>query len=119
MDTVKYHINENWSLWFGQTKFSDNRKRVYSSQKLQFVDRSLVNARFNLERDVGVQIYHIGNSGNVILKEAFAISLGNGTNVIIDDQNGYQYTGRIEFIYMGEFTGKGDYYGADLAMKKY
>ena len=53
------------------------------------------------------------------MKEAFAISLGNGTNVIIDDQNGYQYTGRIEFIYMGEFTGKGDYYGADLAMKKY
>ena len=53
-----YYINENWSLWFGQTKLPGNRERVYSSQKLQFVDRSLVNARFNLDRDVGVQIYH-------------------------------------------------------------
>lgn len=53
----------------------------------------------------------------LLLKEAFAISLGNGRNVIIDDQNGYQYTGRIEFLPMGEFTGQGDYYGADLAMK--
>ena len=81
------------------------------------MDRSLVNARFNLDRDVGVQIYHMGNIGNLTLKEAFAISLGNGRNVIIDDQNGYQYTGRIEFLPMGEFTGQGDYYWADLAMK--
>ena len=56
MDAVlKNHINENWSLWFGQTKLPGNRERVYSSQELQFVDRSLVNARFNLDRDVGVQ----------------------------------------------------------------
>ena len=115
---LKYHINENWSLWFGQTKLPGNRERVYSSQKLQFVDRSLVNARFNLDRDVGVQIYHKGNIGNLVLKEAFAISLGNGRNVIIDDENGYQYTGRIEFLPMGEFTVKGDYYGADLAREK-
>ena len=48
------------------------------------------------------------------MKEAFAISLGNGRNVIIDDGNGYHYTGRIEFLPMGEFTGKRDYYGVDL-----
>ena len=33
---LKYHVNENWSLWFGQTKLPGNRERVYSSQKLQF-----------------------------------------------------------------------------------
>ena len=44
------------------------------------------------------KLYHKGNIGNIVLKEAFAISLGNGKNVIIDDdENGYQYTGRIEF----------------------
>ena len=46
---LKYHINENWSLWFGQTKLPGNRECIYSSQKLQFVNRSLVNARFNLD----------------------------------------------------------------------
>jgi len=115
---LKYHINSNWSLWFGQTKLPGNRERVFSSQKLQFVDRSLVNARFNLDRDVGVQLHHKGNIGNLVVKEAFSLSLGNGRNVIINDENGYQYTGRIEFLPMGEFIGKGDYYGADLAREK-
>ena len=115
---LKYHINSNWSLWFGQTKLPGNRERVFSSQKLQFVDRSLVNARFNLDRDVGVQLHHKGNIGNLVVKETFSLSLGNGRNVIINDENGYQYTGRIEFLPMGEFTGKGDYYGADLAREK-
>ena len=115
---LKYHINSHWSLWFGQTKLPGNRERVFSSQKLQFVDRSLVNARFNLDRDVGVQLHHKGNIGNLVVKEAFSLSLGNGRNVIINDENGYQYTGRIEFLPMGEFTGKGDYYGADLAREK-
>jgi hypothetical protein len=115
---LKYHINSHWSVWFGQTKLPGNRERVFSSQKLQFVDRSLVNARFNLDRDVGIQIHHKAKIGNVIVKEAFSIALGNGRNVIINDENGYQYTGRIEFLPMGEFTGKGDYYGADLAREK-
>ena len=65
------------------------------------------------------KLYHKGNIGNIVLKEAFAISLGNGRNVIIDYENGCHYTGRIEFLSMGEFTGKGDYYGADLPRKKY
>ena len=115
---LKYHINSNWSLWFGQTKLPGNRERVFSSQKLQFVDRSLVNARFNLDRDVGLQLHHKSNIGNLVVKEAFSLSLGNGRNVIINDENGYQYTGRIEFLPMGEFAGKGDYYGADLAREK-
>ena len=63
-------------------------KNVFIPTKAQFVDRSLVNARFNLDRDVGVQIYHMGNIGNIKLKEAFAISLSNGRNVIIDDKMG-------------------------------
>ena len=63
------------------------------------------------------KLYHKGNIGNIVLKKAFAISLGNGRNVKIDDgENGYQYTGRIEFLPMGEFTGKRHYFGADLTM---
>ena len=115
---LKYNFAPSWSLWFGQTKLPGNRERVFSSQKLQFVDRSLVNGRFNLDRDLGLQIHHKGKLGNLIVKEAFSIAMGNGRNVIINDENGYQYTGRIEFLPMGEFTAGGDYYGADLAREK-
>ncbi|MFK7951933.1 MAG: porin, partial [Ekhidna sp.] len=55
---MKWGFSEGWSLWWGQTKLPGNRERVISSQKLQFVDRSLVNSRFTLDRDKGIQLHH-------------------------------------------------------------
>lgn len=110
---VKWNFAENWHVWWGQTKLPGNRERVISSQNLQFVDRSLVNSRFNLDRDVGVQLRH--KSANDKFRQILAISMGQGRNVI--DRNpseGYQLTGRFEFLPMGSFTGKGDYFGSDL-----
>lgn len=110
---VKWNFSRRWYLWWGQTKLPGNRERVISSQKLQFVDRSLVNARFNLDRDVGVQLRH--KSTNDKFRKILAISMGQGRNVI--ERNpvwGYELTGRLEFLPMGSFTGKGDYFGSDL-----
>ncbi|MEO9869919.1 porin [Ekhidna sp.] len=110
---VKWKFTNNWQVWYGQTKLPGNRERVISSQDLQFVDRSLVNSRYNLDRDVGVQLRH--KSSNDKFKQMLAISMGQGRNVI--DRNpggGHQLTGRLEFLPMGSFTGKGDYFGSDL-----
>uniref|UniRef100_UPI0032ECB6F4 porin n=1 Tax=Ekhidna sp. TaxID=2608089 RepID=UPI0032ECB6F4 len=110
---VKWNFAENWHVWWGQTKLPGNRERVISSQDLQFVDRSLVNARFNLDRDVGVQLRH--KSANDKFRQILAISMGQGRNVT--DRNpseGYEVTGRLEFLPMGGFTAKGDYFGSDL-----
>lgn len=115
---MKWKFSPGWELWFGQTKLPGNRERVISSQKLQFVDRSLVNSRFNLDRDVGVQLHHTSGS-NVIFKQALAISLGEGRNITEDiPSSGRQVTGRVEILPMGEFTGKGDYFGSDLKREK-
>ncbi|WP_370090065.1 porin [Ekhidna sp.] len=110
---VKWNFAENWHVWWGQTKLPGNRERVISSQNLQFVDRSLVNSRFNLDRDVGIQLRH--KSAGDKFRQILAISMGQGRNVT--DRNpseGYQITGRLEFLPMGSFTGKGDYFGSDL-----
>ena len=110
---VKWNFAENWNVWWGQTKLPGNRERVISSQNLQFVDRSLVNARFNLDRDVGIQFRH--KSAGDKFRQILAISLGQGRNVIDrNPENGYQITGRFEFLPMGSFTGKGDYIGSDI-----
>ncbi|MFK7952147.1 MAG: FmdC precursor, partial [Ekhidna sp.] len=102
-----------WSLWWGQTKLPGNRERVISSQKLQFVDRSLVNSRFTLDRDKGIQLHH--KSSNSKFKQALALSIGEGRNIIDNNPGqGYQVTGRLEFLPMGSFTNKGDYFGSDL-----
>lgn len=111
---VKYNFYKNLSVWAGQTKLPGNRERVISSQKLQFVDRSLVNSKYNLDRDMGVQLRNHHKLGNMVVREAFSISQGEGRNIAADNQGGLDYTSRVEFLPMGNFTSKGDYFGSDL-----
>ena len=61
---VKYKATKNLEFWFGQTKLPGNRERVISSQALQFVDRSLVNSRFNIDRGSGIQFRSHHKLGN-------------------------------------------------------
>jgi len=116
MDAVlKYNFYENFVLWVGQTKLPGNRERVISSANMQQVDRSILNARFNIDRDIGFQLrHHLTISKNFVIKEIFALSQGEGRNVVTGNLGGHQYTGRIELLPMGNFTGKGDYFGSDL-----
>ena len=112
---VKWQATENWSIWFGQTKLPGNRERVVSSQKLQFVDRSLLNSRLNIDRDIGIQVRHnnkIGTQG--VLKKMFSISMGEGRNITSANTGGYDFTYRVEYLPFGEFASKGDYFGSDL-----
>ena len=53
-----WNFHENFELWVGQTKLPGNRERVISSANLQQVDRSLLNSRFNIDRDFGFQLRH-------------------------------------------------------------
>ena len=116
MDAVlKYNFYQNFVLWVGQTKLPGNRERVISSANMQQVDRSILNARFNIDRDIGFQLrHHFTISKNFVIKEIFAMSQGEGRNVVTGNLGGHQYTGRIELLPMGNFTGKGDYFGSDL-----
>ncbi|MFY0689878.1 MAG: FmdC precursor [Cyclobacteriaceae bacterium] len=116
---LKYNFAPGWELWAGQTKLPGNRERVISSANLQFVDRSLVNSRFNIDRDIGIQIRHKSKVGSAVINQAVAISTGEGRNIIATNfDNGRQYTGRIEFLPMGDFTSKGDYIGSDLSREE-
>ena len=108
---VTWNFYRNWSLIFGQKKLPGNRERVISSQVLQFVDRSNLNSRFNIDRDLGVQLLYNTDKVNLI----GALSMGEGRNMIIDNVGGYDYTVRGEYLPFGQFTNDGDYFGADLA----
>ncbi len=111
---IRWKVLNNFEVWLGQTKLPGNRERVISSQNLQFVDRSLVNSRYNIDRDMGVQFHNKFDVGGILTKQAFAISQGEGRNRTSDNGGGLEYTGRVEILPMGEFTGKGDYFGSDL-----
>lgn len=112
---IKWKVGKGTELWFGQTKLPGNRERVISSQQLQLVDRSIVNNRFNIDRDLGLQFHHTFAIGQFTFKEAVAVTMGEGRNVTSGNDDGFCYTARVEFMPMGNFTDKGDYFGADLA----
>ena len=115
LDAVaKWNFAPNFELWVGQTKLPGNRERVISSQKLQFVDRSLLNSRFNIDRDQGIQLHHAHKVGQVVLREIGSISMGEGRNVTVNNVGGYDYTARVEVLPFGEFEGDGDYVGSDI-----
>lgn len=109
-DAVIYYIpNNHWSFGFGQTKVPGNRARVNSSSALQFVDRSLTNSTFNLDRDYGV----FATYNNVFAKEfayiiKTSITSGDGRNYKTAPNAGFAYTGRLELFPLGRFKKLGD-----------
>ncbi|RUA14453.1 MAG: porin [Flavobacteriia bacterium] len=116
---VMWNFYENFELWFGQTKLPGNIERVISSADLQQVDRSLLNSKFNIDRDMGLQLRHHFKLGKkALVREKFAFSQGEGRNVTVGNQGGHQYTSRLEFLPFGKFISKGDYKGADLSREQ-
>ncbi len=112
---IKWNFHENLVLWAGQTKLPGNRERVISSANLQLVDRSLLNATFNIDRDLGIQLRHHFTLGeNFVIREILSVAQGEGRNVVTGNLGGHQYTGRLEFLPFGKFKNKGDYLGSSL-----
>ena len=112
---LKWNFSGNFVLWFGQTKLPGNRERVISSANLQQVDRSLLNSRFTIDRDMGVQLrHHFNLTDTFLVKEIFSIAQGEGRNITTGNLGGHQYTTRVELFPFGDFKSKGDYKGSDL-----
>ncbi|MCM4150066.1 porin [Arenibacter sp. N53] len=116
---IMWNFYQNFELWVGQTKLPGNMERVISSGNLQMVDRSLLNSQFTLDRDMGIQLRHHSNiTDTFLIREIIAISQGEGRNVTTGNLGGHQYSGRLELLPFGEFTGGGEYSGADLKREK-
>ncbi|WP_298532556.1 porin [uncultured Algibacter sp.] len=112
---IKWNFYRNFELWVGQGKLPGNRERVVSSGDLQLVNRSLLNANFNIDRDIGFQLrHHFNLTDSFIVREIFSLSQGEGRNQTVGNLGGLQYTGRLELLPFGNFASKGDYKGSDL-----
>jgi len=109
-----YNFSPQFALGLGQTKLPGNRQRINSSGDLQFPDRSIVNATFNIDRDFGVQAYYNNSIQNFSYVIRGAVSTGEGRNFNTTDK-GLAYTGRLELLPFGPFTNGGDYFEGDLA----
>jgi len=116
---LKWNFYKKFTLWVGQTKLPGNRERIISSGNMQFVDRSLLNSAFNIDRDMGAQIRHNFKIGEKFeVREIVAVSQGEGRNVTADNLGGYQWSSKVEILPFGSFEKDGDYSGSDLSREK-
>jgi phosphate-selective porin OprO/OprP len=113
-DAILYYtFNDHFYIGFGQSKLPGNRQRVVSSGNLQFADRSILNAAYNIDRDFGVFAYYNQNLNKQWFNIKTALTSGEGRNALISD-NGIAYTGRIEWLPLGRFRNNGDFSEGDL-----
>ena len=108
-----YNFTDDFYISFGQNKLPGNRQRVNSSGSLQFADRSLVNSNFTVDRDFGFSLNLSKHIGQMPFNAKAAISTGEGRPANSTD-GGLAYTGRVEFLPLGNFTNEGDYSEGDL-----
>ena len=112
---LEWNFYKNFSILVGQTKLPGNRERIVSSANMQFVDRSRLNSKFTLDRDMGVMLKHhfkIGN--NFLIKEVYSFAQGEGRNVTAGAFGGFSHTFKVEFFPFGDFKSKGAYVGGDI-----
>lgn len=110
---VYYRFSPKFYMGFGQGKLPGNRQRIISSGQQQIWDRSSVNSNFTLDRDFGLFAYYSSNISGFYYNLKGAVSTGDGRNQLITDK-GLAYTGRIEFLPLGQFKNNGDFSEGDL-----
>lgn len=116
---VYYRHSAAWNIGFGQTKIKANRARVNSSSALQFVDRSIVNSEFNVDRDFGFfGEYNYGSLDGFALSAKASVTLGDGRNWNSSSIAGFAYTGRLELYPFGRFHGNGELMEGDVAYEE-
>ncbi|MFK7896709.1 MAG: porin [Myxococcota bacterium] len=98
IDVAKY---KKFGIRVGQWKIDYNRERVDSSGRQQFVERSIVNRTFTIDRQVGISFRgHLFEGTPGDLRYAFGIFTGEGRGVNNDDNN-LMYTGRVQWNFLG------------------
>jgi hypothetical protein len=113
---IEYNFFQGFSVLAGQTKLPGNRERIISSANMQFVDRSRLNSKFTLDRDMGIMLKHKASLGEKMkIKSVYSLAQGAGRNVTAGNiGGGFSHTFKVEVLPFGNFTSKGDYTGGDL-----
>jgi hypothetical protein len=98
VDVAKH---DPFGIRVGQWKIDYNRERVDSSGRQQFVERSIVNRVFTIDRQMGVSLRgHLFQGTPADMRYAFGVFTGEGRGRRNDDNN-MMYTGRIQWNFLG------------------
>ena len=89
----------------GQWKVDMNRERVDSSGRQQFIERSIVNRIFTIDRQIGVQLRgHVFKNTPADLRYYVGVFNGEGRGVRNVDED-MMYSGRLQWNFLGRDLG--------------
>lgn len=108
-----YRFNEHITIGIGQAQLPGNRQRIMGSGDLQFVERSIINDYFGIDRDFGFQSYFREEFLGMDILFRGAVTSGSGQNTM-DGQRSTALTGHFEILPFGEFENNGEYFEGDV-----
>ena len=112
LDLAKW---EKFSVRTGQFKVPYNRERVDSSGRLQFVDRSIVNNPFTVDRQQGISLLgHLFKGTRGDSKYAAGVYTGTGRGGDLDGDKRPMYVGRWQWNFLKRDLG---YAQSDIKMR--
>jgi len=89
-------------LRLGQWKVNYNRERVDSSGKQQFVERSIVNRVFTIDRQIGAMVYgHLFPGTGADSRYFVGVFTGSGRGLEKNDDSNMMYMGRFQWNFLG------------------
>lgn len=103
---LNYKFTDSFNLLAGLHKLSFNRQEMTSDGKLQFIDRSLANERYNLDRSIGVMAH--GKPVNEKIEYYLAIANGRDTRTAMNANQELAYIARLAINPIGDY---GDHEG--------
>ncbi|HSP81858.1 MAG TPA: hypothetical protein VLQ93_25280 [Myxococcaceae bacterium] len=112
---LEFDYLRDFTLMLGQYKVPFNRERVISSGDLMLVDRSIVNAEFNLDRDLGLDLRSEDLLGLGRLRYYVGVYVGEGHSAYALEDFDLMMLARVEVLPFGEFV---DYSEADLERRR-
>jgi len=106
-NNIIYYAFMNYKVWdelqflAGLHKIHFNRQEITSSGKQQFVDRSLANERFNLDRSIGLLVH--GDVADKKFEYYLSVVNGRNTRASINTNQELGYIGRVVWNPLGEY----------------
>lgn len=100
------HLRD-FSVRVGQWKVNYSLQRVVSSGNLEFVDRSIANSEFNLDRDLGIEFFSKDVGGLGYLRYHASVTTGEGHSSYDIKDFGMMYIARLVFFPMKTFSDYG------------
>lgn len=98
---LNYHFSDAAQIKAGLHKLAFNRQEMTGDGKQQFIERSLANERFNLDRAVGLVLW--GQPWEKKFEYYVTLANGRATNANLNANQEMAYVARFAFNPMGEY----------------